>query len=93
MTETVNRVTSSETKRFRQRMQGDALVDKEMRASLEAEEARYRRERTEFQQHMQQVKQKKRVEKELKDVAQKLKKARKANREAQAVLTAKESIK
>ncbi len=91
--ETVSRVMRVETKRFRERMQGDALVDKEMRASLEAEEARYRRERLHFQQHMQQLKEKRRAANELKDFAQKLKKARKENREAEAVVTARESIK
>ena len=93
LTNTVDRVIHGETKKYRQRIRGDALVDKEMRASLEAEEKRYRHQRAEFQEHMQQKKEKKRVEKELQDVKARLKRARKENREAEAVVTAREAVK
>ena len=91
--DTVSRVIRVETKRFRARMHGDALVAKEMRASLEAEEARYRSDRLRFQEQMQQRKEKKRAAAELKDVAEQLKKARRDNRQAEAVAAARESIK
>ena len=59
MTNTLDRVIKDETKRFNQRMQGDAVVDKELRASLEAEEKRCARQRIELQEHMQLVREKK----------------------------------
>ena len=43
---------STESKRFRQRMQGDAAVAAEMRTALEAEEAHQRERRVEFQAEM-----------------------------------------
>ena len=58
MTNTLDRVIKDETKRFNQRMQGDAVVDKELRASLEAEEKRCARQRIELQEHMQLVREK-----------------------------------
>ena len=93
MVNTVERVMSSEIERFRQRSRGNALVDKEMRTLLESEEANYRKQREEFREHMQQVQEKKRVQKELRDAQEQLKKARKENRDALAVVTAKEATK
>lgn len=65
---TVAQVMSTESKRFRQRMQGDAAVAAEMRTSLEAEEAHQRETRVEFQADWQQVRVKKRMGRELKDM-------------------------
>ena len=57
---------STESKRFRQRMQGDAAVAAELRTLLEAEKAHQRERRVEFQAEMQQVREKKRMDCELK---------------------------
>ena len=89
----VAQVMSTESKRFRQRMQGDAAVAAELRTSLEAEEAHQRERRVEFQAEMQQVREKKRMERELGDVQGQLIKARKDLREVQCVVAAKESVK
>ena len=90
---TIDKVMHTESKRFKQRMGGDAAVAAELRASLEAEEAVERRKRLEFQEEMQQVREKKRIALELKATQEKLKKARKDMRETAAVVTAKEAIK
>ena len=70
----VAQVMSTESKIFRQRMQGDAAVAAEMRTSLEAEEAHQRERRVEFQAEMQQVRVKKRMDRELKDMQVQLEK-------------------
>jgi len=62
MTGTVNRVIRDEANRFQVRARGDAQVEQEMRALLDAEEAKYRQGWRELQEHMQQVKGKRRVQ-------------------------------
>ena len=91
--DTVGRVMHTETKRFNILMRGDEKVLQEMRAGLEAEEAMYRRGRREFQEHMQQKREKARVEHALKEATAKLHRARKEQREAEAVVTAREEVK
>ena len=48
LTNTVDQVMHHERKRFRRRIEGDAAVDKAMRASVEAEESMAQRQRLEF---------------------------------------------
>ena len=91
--DTVNRVMHTETKRFTARARGDEKVFQEMRAGLEAEEAKYSRDRLEFQEHMQQKREKARVENELKEAKAKLQRARTEQRAAEAVVTAMEEVK
>ena len=83
----------AESKRFTARMRGNEQVEQEMRAGLEAEEARFRRDRLEFQEHMQQKKEKARVERELKEATASLQKARKEQRNAEAMVMAMEEVK
>ena len=64
---------STESKRFRQRMQGDAAVAAELRTPLEAEEAHQRGRRVEFQAEMQLVREKNRIDRELGDLQVQLK--------------------
>jgi len=93
LTDTVTAVMNNETKRFHQRMRGDAAVAAELRASLHAEEAEMARLRAEFQEDRKRLLEKKRVQRELNDMRDQLKKARKDLREVDAVVTAKEAVK
>ena len=90
---TVNMVMGTETKKFRLRMRGDAVVAAELRTSIEAEEDREKQKRAEFQAQMQRVREKKRLDREMREVQDRLTKSRKEIREAQAVVAAKEHIK
>ena len=93
MNDTVNRVVHDEGKRFQVRMRGDAVVEQAMRASLDAEEAKFREARRELQEQMQRVKEKAHVQRELDEAAKDLKRLRKETRQAEAVITAKEHFK
>ena len=90
--EAVSRVMHTETKRFITLMQGDENVVQEVRAGLEAEEAISRRERVKFQAHMQQTRERVRAEQALEDTKAKLRMARKEQRDAEAVVTAREEV-
>ena len=61
LTNTVDQVMRTETKRFRARVSGDAAIEAEMRASFEQEEALFKQRRAEFHQEMQQKSEKKRT--------------------------------
>ena len=90
---TVSIVMGAETKKFRERMRGDAAVAAELRSSLDAEEEMEQRQRAEFQAQMQRVREKKQMDRELREVQDRLRKSRQSMREAQAVVAAKEHIK
>ena len=79
--------------KYLQRIKGNLAVEQAMRKSLDTEEQRAREQRAELQAHVRHVKETKRVAQELKDTTEQLKRARKANREAEAVVTAREAIK
>ena len=93
MTDTVNQVMHTESKRFRERLRGDAAVAAEMRASLDTEEALQKQIRADFQESMLQLREKKRADRELKEAQAQLRKVRREIREADAVMTAREAIK
>ena len=88
---TMDHVMHTEMKRYRQRVSGcSAVVEKELRESLEAEEELYRKQRVALQQAMEMTKEKKRVKEELDGVKEELKRARKANLEAEKVVELRE---
>lgn len=93
MTTTVKRVMRNEEKKFRQRIRGDAGVDKALRASLEADEAMAQQRRLDFQEMCEQKRQKANADQEIKQAAAKLKRVRKENRQAEAVVAAREAVK
>ena len=75
--ETVRKVMQHEEKKFRQRILGDAAVDKAMRDVAEAEEAAARRQRAEFQAACQRKRDSEEAEVAVKAATEKLKKLRK----------------
>ena len=93
MASNVNSVMHREVKIFLQRMRGNAVVGKTMRASAEAEEAIAQQRRLEFKEMCSQKRAKAEAHKELLQVEAKLKKARKEVREAEAVVAAREAMK
>ena len=93
LTNTVNSVIGTETKRFRRRVRGDAAVAKELRTSMDAEEAAQRKRRAEFQEEMLQKRQKQRAARELQELEAKTRKAKKLARELDAFVTAKQHSK
>mgnify|MGYP003309020165 CR=1 FL=1 len=93
LSNTVDRVMSSETKRFRRRMTGDASVDKALHASLHREEAQFHCDRMEFQEHTRVVKEAKRAKLELTRINAEVKKATKNVKDMNAMVMAREAEK
>ena len=93
LSNTVRKVMHDEQKRFRQRIDGDAAVEKAMRTTAEAEEAEARRRRAEFQQAAQRKREIANVERELQQSKAKLRQARRDLREATDVAEASEALK
>ena len=89
----MNRVFHSEVKMYSRRTHCSAVVEKELRDSLEAEEEQFRKQRRELQEVMGMTKEKKRVAEELAEVKEELKKARKAHREAENLVELREAWK
>ena len=89
----VNRVMHTEIKRFNQQNRTDPAVQQEMKKLQDAEEAKFRQERAVLQEHMRQTKERDRVRKELAEVTARLKKTRQLNREAEAVVAARQQFK
>ena len=83
----------NEQKRFRQRIDGDAAVEKAMRTTAEAEEAEARRQRAEFQQAAQRKREIANVEREFQQTRAKLRKTRRDLREATDAAEASEALK
>ena len=79
----MERVIQTETEKYRQRTNCSAVVEKELRESIDAEEQHFRKERMEHQEVMGMANEKKRVAKALAEVKDHLKKARKAHQEAE----------
>ena len=80
---TIDRVLHTEVKMYNQRTNFSAVVQKELRESLDAEERHFRKQRTELQDIMGMKTEKKRVAEELAGVKEELKKARTAQREGE----------
>ena len=93
LSNTVGKVMHNEQKRFRQRIDGDAAVEKAMRTTAEAEEAEARRQRAEFQQAAQRKRETANVERELQQSRAKLRQARRDLREATDAAEASEALK
>ena len=93
LNDTLNRVISSEQKRFGAMMRSDAAVCQEVFAGLQAEEASMRRARIEFQEHMACKRDRDRAKRQLKEATDTVAKMRKDMRYAESVVVAAEAIK
>ena len=93
LNDTLNRVISSEQKRFGAMMRCDAAVCQEVFAGLQAEEASMRRARVEFQEHMACKRESERAKRRLKEAKDTVAKMRKDMRYAESVVVAAEAIK
>jgi hypothetical protein len=93
LTSTVDQVMHHERKKFRRRIEGDAGVDKAMRASVEAEEAMAQRQRLEFRAIAEQRREAMKVEKQLKEAKARLAKTRKETRAAEEILQTRAAMK
>ena len=93
MVANVQKVIDHEVRAWKERLGGDAKVDKAMRDLTDAEEQQAVRRRLEFQETVQQAAEKKRVAQELKEAKAKLAKVQKATREVDGALDAKAAIK
>ena len=87
---TIDRVLHTEVKMYNQRTNFSAVVEKELRESLDAEERHFRKQRTELQDIMGMKTEKKRVAEELAGVKEELKKARTAQREGEHLVELRE---
>ena len=93
LSNTIARVVHTETKQFRERLRGNADVDKELRTMMAVDEEHCRQGRIAFQEHMQQAQKRKRLDKDMKEMAAKLAKTRKASRAYEAVVTEQQALK
>ena len=93
LVDTVNRVMHMEMKRFNQQNRTDPAVQQEMKNLQDAEEEKFRQERAVLQEHMQQTRERDRVKRELAEATARLRKTRRLNREAEAVVVAREQFK
>ena len=93
LSNTMDRVMGSETKRYRQRMKGDPSVDKALRASLQSEESQFHCDRLELQEHTRMVKEKMRAKAELERINAEVKRATKQTKEVDAMVPAREAEK